>query len=150
MSMNLACLYHITKNDTLLLLGGYPTPASPQNLPPPFLSRHTLTYTVQKDGPKTQQWEHDDSSNHTKNAQSGNPSWKHAPQKLKKCQKLDPLITTKKRASIIKTSLIPPTITHSNWSTCLRSQLWSVHSPHTTQPSPNSVHLTSHHQASFW
>ena len=36
MLMNLAYLYHITKNDTLLLLGGYPTPASPQNLPPPF------------------------------------------------------------------------------------------------------------------
>ena len=24
-----------------------------------------------------------------------------------------------------------------------------VHSPHTTQPSPNSVHLTTHQQASF-
>ena len=44
--------------------------------------------------------------------QSGSPSWKHAPQKLKKCQTLDPPRTTNKPASIIKTSLIPLSHTH--------------------------------------
>ena len=43
-----------------------------------------------------------------------------APQNLEKCQGLDPQRTTNKWASIIKASLIPPTITHSNWSSCLR------------------------------
>ena len=45
---------------------------------------------------------------------------------------LDPQRTTNKPASIDSSNLIPPTITNSNWSTCLRSQLWPVHSPHTT------------------
>ena len=38
----------------------------------------------------------------------------HQRLKLEKCQALDPPRTTNKRASVIKTSLIPPTITHSN------------------------------------
>ena len=48
-----------------------------------------------------------------------------------------------KRASIITTSLIPPTITHSNWSTYFRSKLWRnisiLHTPPNsslTQPTP--------------
>ena len=36
-----------------------------------------------------------------------------------------------KRASKIKTSLFPPTITHSNWSTCLGSRLCPTSSVHT-------------------
>ena len=91
--------------------------------------------------PKTRQWQHDDSSNHSPNPQSGNPSWKHVPQKLEKCEALDPQRTINKRVSIIKTSLIPPTITHSNWSTCLRPELYPsiLHTP----PNPALTQSTS-------
>ena len=58
-----------------------------------------------------------------------------------KCQVLNPLRTTNMQASVIKTSLIPPTITHSNWRTCLRSQLCTsiLHTP----PNPAPTQFTS-------
>ena len=81
-----------------LLPGRYPAPTSPYNFPS----------LIQRWTPRTQQCQPDDSSNHTTNPESENISSKNAAQKLETCQALDPLKTTNKQASIIKTSLIPP------------------------------------------
>ena len=139
---------HSTHTFILLLPGRYPAPASPQNLPP-LLSRHTLTWATHKDGPKDStmvEW--------WLNQPHSKDSFRKPFLKTRTTKTLEvPSVKPPKNykwASIIKTSLIPPTITHSNWSTCLRSQFWVIHFPHTTQPSPNSAHLTSRQWGSFW
>ena len=48
-----------------------------------------------------------------------------------------------KRASRINTSLFPPTITHSNWSTCLASQLYPNTSSLRTPPNTALIQPTS-------
>ena len=78
----LHCLFTFT---SLLPLGRYPAPISPHNLPLSFL---TYINTTHKDGSKNSamvEW----LKQPTWNPHSGNSSWKHAPQKLQKCQASD-------------------------------------------------------------
>ena len=88
--------------------------------------------------PRTQQCYHDP-SNHTLKPHSGKFSWKHAPQKFQKCQVFD---LPKMGLKNIDISLPTDYITHSNWRTCLRSQLCpntcSLHTP----PNPSLTQPT--------
>ena len=93
-------------------------------------------------GPRTQQWQHG-SRNHTPNPDAGDSFWKHAPGKLQKCQ---PSNSPRARNGLQKYRHLSPTITHSNRSTCLRSQLFANTSnlhiptnPALTQPTSNLI-----------
>ena len=111
------------------------TSLTPQPLSSCSLQAYINLYNPQM-VPKAQQWQHDDSSNHTLNPQSGKPSWKHAPQKLEKCQASDLQTTTNKQASKNK-DISHPTHYHPFQLKCL-SQVSTLARPfsrhHPTQP----------------
>ena len=133
---------------TLLLPDKYPATVSPQNLPPLFLSRHKLTYTTHKDGPKHSTmvawW--------LKQPHSEPSNWEPFLETcITKTWEVPSTGSPKKykQASLSNKDISHPNHYHPFQLKHLPQVSWPVHSLHTTQVSPKSAHLTSHQRASF-